>query len=563
MSCQEIKAGGGVTSSVFEPSSDSEKDAIGPQDASSVEISPPKSLPFKLTMLFLSIVTLVASMDAVIVGSSLAAIAEDLETTSVEAFWVGTAFLLAQTVTIPFYGATSEIFGRKPAILAALSVFTFGSIMCATARNGTWLIGARVVQGVGAGGMLQLVQLIMSDITTMSERGLYMGFMALSWAFGTNIAIPMGGAISSRTTWRWIFWINVPTCVLCIIGLVSFLHLHRAVSASFMVKLATMDWTGLIIFTCGTTLFLVGLTSGGISHPWKSAAVLVPLVLGFCLLVAFVLTQWRVSRRPIMPLRIFHDRSAIVGYTTSFLHGLVFWAVAYYMIIFYLGALQHGILHAACETMTSIAYAAPAGFVSSMVIKRTQRFKYIIVTGWGLLAAGLGTNVTMHPNSSPAMLYAPRVLASLGGGLLFPTPLFAVQARQKDQNIGIATSVQVFMRSLGAAFGVGLGGAIFQNQWTREIHRSVSAGNIPHDLVIQSNVAEMAYTMIKAFPRSVQDEYRWVYARSLATVWWVMMGLSLVGFAISFVARNDVVKGGLSGSQNFRDTIDYLSEVST
>ncbi|PYH90959.1 MFS general substrate transporter [Aspergillus ellipticus CBS 707.79] len=552
MSCQKIKGDEGVTSSAYR-TPDSEKDAATLPSVSSEEIAPRKSFQFKLTVVFLSLVTLVASMDAVIVGSSLCAIAENLHTTSIEAFWVGTAFLLAQTITIPFYGAISEIFGRKPPILAALSIFTLGSILCATAQNSAWLVGARSVQGVGAGGMLQLVQLIISDITTMSERGMYMAFMSLAWALGTNIGIPMGGAIISLTTWRWIFWINIPVCVFCIIGLLYSLHLHQAIDVSFITKLETLDWMGLGIFTCGTTLFLVGLTSGGISHPWNSAAIVVPLVLGFCLLVLFILTEWRLSHRPMMPLRIFRNRSAIVGYTTSFLHGLVFWALVYYIIIFYLGALQHGVLHAACETMTSIAYAAPAGFVSSMLIKRTQRFKYIIVIGWGLLAAGMGTNVTMHPDSSPATLYAPRILVAIGGGLLFPMPLFAVQARQKDHNIGIATSVQVFLRSFGCAVGVALGGVIFQNQWTHEIHRAVNMGKIPQDLIIHSNVAEMAFPMIKVFPPAVQEEYRWVYARSLETVWWVMMSLSVAGFAISFLARNDIVRGGLSGSQNFRD----------
>lgn len=159
----------------------------------------------------------------------------------------------------------------------------------------------------------------------------------------------------------------------------------------------------------------------------------------------------------------------------------------------------------------------------------------------------------MRPNSSKAVLYGPRVLISVGGGLLFPTPLFAVQARQKGDDVGIATSVQVFMRSLGTAFGVGLGGVIFQNQWTKEVDHAILAGKIPPHLKLESHVAEIAYEMIREFPSAVQQEYRWVYARSLTTMWYVMMGLSLVGFVVSLIARNDEIKGGLSGTQNFQD----------
>jgi hypothetical protein len=159
----------------------------------------------------------------------------------------------------------------------------------------------------------------------------------------------------------------------------------------------------------------------------------------------------------------------------------------------------------------------------------------------------------MHPDSSGAILYAPRCLASIGAGLLFPTPLFAVQARQKGNDVGIATSVQVFARSLGTAFGVGLGGVIFQNEWTKLVEEGVAAQKIPEAYAIPSNLAEVAYKLIAQFPQPILTEYQWIYSNSLNTVWYVMMGLSLFGLLVSLIARNDLVRGGLSGSQNFLD----------
>lgn len=161
------------------------KDAAKPEEEEGEK--KPKSLKFKLTVFFLCTVSVVGAMDAVIVGACLAAIASDLNSTSIESFWVGTSFLLAQTVTIPIYGATSEVFGRKWPIMTAITIFLIGSILCATAQSITWLIAARVVKGVGAGGMIQLVQVILTDISTLSERGLYIALAALAWAFGTNI----------------------------------------------------------------------------------------------------------------------------------------------------------------------------------------------------------------------------------------------------------------------------------------------------------------------------------------------------------------------------------------
>jgi MFS family permease len=150
---------------------------------------PPKSLKFKLSVFFLCLISVVAAMDAVIVAACLAAIAESLKSTSIQSFWIGTSFLLAQTITIPIYGTTSEIFGRKWVIITGITLFLLGSILCGSAKTVNWLIGARVVQGVGSGGIVQLVQVILSDITTMEERAKYIAMSMAAWAVGTNIGV--------------------------------------------------------------------------------------------------------------------------------------------------------------------------------------------------------------------------------------------------------------------------------------------------------------------------------------------------------------------------------------
>lgn len=145
--------------------------------------------------------------------------------------------------------------------------------------------------------------------------------------------IPLGGVIAEYTTWRWVFWINIPICVISLGGLITCLQLQQDTS-SFVKKIRRVDWLGLSIFTSGSTLFLVGLTSGGVAAPWKAARTLVPLVLGFVLYCVFIYVQWKISPRPMIPLRIFNDRSAMTGFITSYLQGLIVWCLAYYFIIF-------------------------------------------------------------------------------------------------------------------------------------------------------------------------------------------------------------------------------------
>lgn len=145
--------------------------------------------------------------------------------------------------------------------------------------------------------------------------------------------MPVGGAIGQYTSWRWVFWINIPICIPSIVGIVYALHLVRDKS-SFKSKAARVDYLGITVFIAATTLLLYGITTGGTTNPWKSASVLAPLVLGVFGLGIFLLIEWKATKTPMVPLRIFNNRSGNTGFLGSFVHGLVLWASAYYIIIF-------------------------------------------------------------------------------------------------------------------------------------------------------------------------------------------------------------------------------------
>lgn len=157
----------------------------------------------------------------------------------------------------------------------------------------------------------------------------------------------------------------------------------------------------------------------------------------------------------------------------------------------------------------------------------------------------------MQPHSSKAILYAPRVIGSIGAGLLFPTPLFQVQAKQLPNDIGIATSTQVFSRSLGQTFGVAFGGVIFQNQWDRLL----PSLNIPAEYLIPSSLAEIAYNNIARFPEAVQEQYRWLYSDSLNAMWWFVVAVCLLGLGFALLSRNEPLRGGVSEKQGFEDKV--------
>jgi len=217
----------------------------------------------------------------------------------------------------------------------------------------------------------------------------------------------------------------------------------------------------------------------------------------------------------------------------------------------FLGAKQLSLLSSALSTMSAGAFIAPSAIIASLTIKRTKRFLPILIAGWILLALGMYANTTMHPSASKALIFAPRCIAAVGSGLLMPTPLFAVQVKQLEGDIGIATSTQIFARSLGTAFGVAMGGVVFQNRWGQLITSYVKEGVVSKELVLGSNEAELGYGIVRQMPEQLQSVYKGLYADSLCMVWWVMLGICGVGLLGAAVGRNEVLRGMEHGNRGF------------
>ncbi|KAM0247503.1 hypothetical protein ACHAQJ_009825 [Trichoderma viride] len=213
--------------------------------------------------------------------------------------------------------------------------------------------------------------------------------------------------------------------------------------------------------------------------------------------------------------------------------------------------MQHGLLRSSVETLPGSAPIAPFAVVAGVLAARTLRFQKLMWVGWGLLATGIGLYSLMKPSSNGGILYGIRVISAIGAGLLFPTPLFAIQATQKGEDVGIATSIQVFMRSLGQAFGVAIGGVIFENEFDGLVRRAAKNGLIPQDLIVTGSEASSAYPHIKSFPTSLRAVYQDMYADSLRTIWYVLTALAGVGFVVGLAARNESLDKGLNSKHKF------------
>lgn len=278
-------------------------------------------------MLALCLAVFLAALDVTIITTALPTISEDFHSTAGYT-WIGSAFLLANSASIPSWGKVSDIFGRKPMLLLANVVFMIGSLVAALANSIGMLIAARAVQGIGGGGLIILVNIVIGDLFSLRSRGAFYGMIGGVWAIASSIGPIIGGAFTQHATWRWCFYINLPLDGIAFFILLFFLDV-KTPRTPFMEGLKAIDWVGSVTIVGGTLMFLFGLQYGGVSHPWDSAEVICLLVFGVVTWATFAFWEWKFAIYPIMPMGLFSSVSRLATLGVVFFHGFVFISGSY------------------------------------------------------------------------------------------------------------------------------------------------------------------------------------------------------------------------------------------
>jgi MFS family permease len=249
-------------------------------------------------------------------------ISNDLHATAAQAFWIGTSYLLTSAIFQPIIVSLSDLFGRKQLLFISISLFTLGTIICASAMNITQLLVGRCIQGIGGGGIVTLAQVILTDIIPLRQRPTFIGVIQGAWAVGTVTGPLFGGAIAQHTTWRWIFYLNFPICGAGLIMtlLVVKLKAPRTFTPQLFLE---FDWIGGFLFVSSTCSFLIGLVWGGSEFPWDSWHTQVPIVFGALGVVATVVWEIYGAASPFLPLSTFRNVSSVMAYFGAFVQGLL------------------------------------------------------------------------------------------------------------------------------------------------------------------------------------------------------------------------------------------------
>ncbi|KAJ8113688.1 hypothetical protein OPT61_g4231 [Boeremia exigua] len=442
--------------------------------------------------------------------------------------WIGGAFLLGNAASGPIWAKLSDIFGRKLIVLLALGVFFASSAVCASAATMEALIVGRAVQGAAGGGLILLVHVCISDMFSLRERSLLMGLTEGIWAVAGGIGPILGGVFASLVNWRWCFWINLPISGLAAILILVFLDIKHE-HTSFVDGMKAIDWLGIFTFLGCTLMILLGLDFGGVLFPWDSAKIIALLVVGSCMIFAFIYSEAKFAKYPLIPMSLFKNKTNVATFLVVFFHGFVFIAAEYYMPLFLQSVLGASPLRSGVLLLPLIVTGAVFGVVCGVIIHRTGRFREIMWVGSAFMCLGYGLFVSFDANTTTAQAVGFQMIAGLGQGVLFEAPLIAIQSQVKQADVATATATMAFVRNIAVSISVIVCGTIFQNSMSNR-NGYLRAAGLPHDLLEQLDGEKaLANVMVP----STLENPAWQFAAKQAFAWatrnmWIM--LTVVAF---------------------------------
>ncbi|KAH8913605.1 MFS general substrate transporter [Atractiella rhizophila] len=284
-----------------------------------------------LVMLALCLTIFLSALDFTSIGTALPKIAADLGGDNY--VWIGSAYALTSTSFLPWVAGLSHVFGRRPLLLVCVAFFGVGSVLCGAAQNMDMLIAARAIQGVGGGGIISCSNQVVADIIPLSRRGKYMGLLTAVWAFAAAIG-PLLGGVFADTNWRWLFYVNLPILAVAAPAVVMFLSV-KTPEGTVLEKLKRIDFTANALFIASATSVIIAMTWAGIEYAWDSFRILVPLLLGLAGMVGYVFLELYVVKNPAMPVKDLGNKTSIIGYLNSFLHGILALFIMYDIPVYF------------------------------------------------------------------------------------------------------------------------------------------------------------------------------------------------------------------------------------
>ncbi len=484
-----------------------------------------------------------AALDQTIVSVALPRIVGDLG--GLDLFvWPFTAYMLSSTALVPVVGKLSDIYGRKPFMLAGILIFVLGSWLSGAAGDMPQLIAFRAVQGVGAGFIMTTAFTSIGDLFAPKDRGRWLGLFSATFGLASIIGPLAGGALTDHLSWRWVFYINIPVAMLAF-ALVAFgMPWHR------QPRKASIDWLGAALLVGIVTPLLLALSWAGNQYGWTELPVLASLGTAGVLFVLF-LFQTRRAEEPVLPLHLFKNRVYAVSIGSTVVLGAGMFGAIQFLPLFLQGAQGVSATNSGLVTMPMMGGMVFGSVLTGQLLSRGRDMRGLTVLGGLSLISAFYLLSTLETTSSPWSTRGYMVLMGLGMGFWMPIFQLAVQNTLPHSQLGVGTASVNFFRQVGGTFSVAIFGSLLARSFASKLAAAVPPEfeiliEDPQILLRPESVAALAATIDAQSPGTsgdVIEAARVALASSVTDIFLVGVAIVSVGLAIGLFMPRIKMRG--------------------
>ncbi|MCE0762753.1 MFS transporter [Pseudonocardia kujensis] len=468
-----------------------------------------------------------AFLSATIVSNALPTIITDLHGSQSQYTWVVTATLLSSTASTPIWGKLSDLFSKKLLVQLGIVFYIGGSILAGFSHSVDILIVWRAVQGLGLGALQSLIMIVIAAMISPRERGRYTGPIAAVMSLATVAGPLIGGVIvDSSLGWRWCFWVGAPFAV------VALVVVQRTLNLPVVRRAVKIDYLGAALIAAGVCDLLIWVTLAGNDFAFGSGTSWLLVAIGVVLLGLAVLVESRAAE-PIVPLYLFKERTTTLAVVASIAVGVAMFGGAVFLGQYFQIARGYSPTASGLLTLPMIIGSTLSATVSGMLITKLGKWKVFLVAGAILMVGGFGLLATIDHATNIWLMGLYLAVLGLGLGMTMQNLVLAVQNTVKVGDLGSASSVVTFFRSLGGTIGVSVLGAILATRVADLTTEGLSAAGVP---VTGAGSGEVGIGSLNELPDFVGDIVRGAYGDATARIFLVAGALAIVSLlAIVFI----------------------------
>jgi MFS family permease len=470
-----------------------------------------------------SIGVFLAAADQTIIVSSYGKIGSDLHALNLTS-WIATSYFLTLTSFQPLYGKLSDVFGRKTCLLIAYAIFGSGCLFCGLARDINELIAARIWQGIGGGGMTTVVNILMSDIIPLKDRGVWQGIINIVYAAGLGSGAPLGGFLADVGGWRWSFLAQVPFCVAAFFAVAGVLKLPAPEKEDWREKLGRIDYLGAIVLVVAVASLIFGMDRGS-NVSWGMPLSYVPLIVAAVAFPAFVFVEMKVAKEPFAPGHIIFPRTMLACYACNYFAFAASISLQFYIPLLFQAAHGETATDSAIRLLPAVIASVTGSLFAGFVMRRTGKFYWLTVIAYSLIPIGITMVLlfTDRTHFSTAGVAVGLAVSGFGSGTGVTSSLIALISTAAPEDQAVTTACSYLFRSLGSVMGIAVSATIVQQRLRSALKKSLGSGDEAEKL--EKWVRE-SLDFLKTLPIEVQKLVRDSYGDAVRTGFLLMLVLA-------------------------------------